>query len=203
MINCYFVRHGFARHNEAFNMIGESAYDCREYEDAELCDLGHIQTKEVGDKLSHIEFDYVYCSPLVRCIQTCVGIVKHNKYLSKIQLNDNLIELEHTLCNKRKNYDDLVFYLNKTYPEHKFNMTNVYDNYNYYSPVDMSERIKKINNFHKVIMNIKNIDSNKNINILVVTHCDWLGTYFMQHHNINISPSNCEITTVQIPIPNK
>jgi broad specificity phosphatase PhoE len=95
-MNVYFIRHGHALHNAGFDAIGEAAYTSAEYAHSTLTEKGHLQTQSVKVPL----LDAVYCSPLVRCIQSARNIFGQRKIL---QLYDGLLETQgHHPCNVRE-----------------------------------------------------------------------------------------------------
>ena len=97
-MDVYFIRHGHAMHNAGFDAIGEAAYSSLKYEYSKLTEKGHIQTLTVC--IPHM--DAVYCSPLVRCIQSARNIFGDKM----LYLYDGLIETqgEHP-CNVREPVD--------------------------------------------------------------------------------------------------
>lgn len=98
-MNVYFIRHGHALHNAAFDAVGEAAYTSVDYAYSTLTEKGHLQTQSVTVP----PLDAVYCSPLVRCIQSARNIFGGHKML---QLYDGLVETQgHHPCNVREPVD--------------------------------------------------------------------------------------------------
>jgi len=74
------VRHGQVPHNI------KTIYTAK---DESFTEEGIIQAKILGEELSKYLFDVAYCSPLIRCKETCNYIVKDKK---KIIYDERLIE---------------------------------------------------------------------------------------------------------------
>ena len=184
MLNCYFIRHGFAKHNEAYRKYGYSIYNDPKYEDAGLCQLGITQAKNTKSQLDNINFDYVFCSPLVRCIQTCCHLIDGKD----IVLDDNLTELQSHICNKRKHIDDLIQYVDLNHKNNVFDFSSLKKNFEY-----NTDHQGKLSEFHEKLLSLK---TNRPINILIVSHCDWMNKYFQYFHDKKIIASNCEIVQV-------
>lgn len=62
MLTIYLIRHGQTQWNLAHKMQGSLNSD--------LTDLGQAQAVKLGDKLSEIKFDHIYCSDAPRAKQT-------------------------------------------------------------------------------------------------------------------------------------
>lgn len=107
-----FVRHGQAEHNTAAERLGDSAYEDRAYQDAQLTQLGHKQANAAGETIKKIQgrrIVHMYSSPLTRCIQTSEGIVSAGVKASSFILHDMLLERLHKNhpCNYRKTPTEL------------------------------------------------------------------------------------------------
>jgi len=66
----YFCRHGRAKHNQAADEIGDSAYFDEAYFDAPLLEEGRSQALEAGVTLQGKDVQCIVTSPLTRCLQT-------------------------------------------------------------------------------------------------------------------------------------
>ena len=170
----FVMRHGFAYHNLAALKIGEKAYTNIKYKDAELTPFGVTQTINTGKKLSDVNFKRIYCSPSLRCIQTCMNILKENNYYNSIIiLDDRLLEKQgYHICNERKTKIELEKYLLQNYNS-KFDLSNVSLNYEFNK--ENTHKIKqRINNF---IYDLSDKFSNDD-DILIVTHYVWLYNFY-------------------------
>jgi len=198
----FFIRHGLAGHNVGFNLVGESAYFDPKYFDAELVPEGENQAQNAGLKLLNIKFDSIYCSPSRRCIQTLDNLLSTTKVIIDsafkapknefIRLDDRLMEPQgYHIPNKRHDkvqVEKFVTNFNK-----KFDLSNVALNYEF-----NKENTDQVNN--KIISFINDLKTkhNKDVNILVVTHHDWLKHFFSIFFGKVVSFDNCEIRMVEM-----
>jgi broad specificity phosphatase PhoE len=198
----FLIRHGLAGHNVGFNQVGESAYFDPKYFDAELVPEGETQAQNAGLKLLDIKFDSIYCSPSKRCIQTLDNLLSTSKVIIDsafkapknefIILDDRLMEPQGVhIPNKRHEkvqVEKFVTNFNK-----KFDLSNVALNYDF-----NKESTVQINN--KIISFINDLKTkhNKDVNILVVTHHDWLKHFFSIFFGKVVSFDNCEIRMVEM-----
>lgn len=187
----YFIRHGFAKHNELYVKIGEKAYFDKSVEDAELTEQGILQAKNASNYLKDIEFAEYYSSPLTRCIQTIDNIIINNDII--INLDDRLIEPQgFHICNKRKSKYILEQNI-KRFCSKNCDFTQIKNNYNF----DLELNIEINNRIINFINEIKSKYKNTNKNILVCSHYDWLNHFFKIYLNQNVSFKNCEIKVVE------
>jgi len=193
----YFIRHGLAKHNVAYDKVGDSAFNDSKNFDAELVHEGKIQAQKAGKKLLNVKFDSIYCSPSRRCIQTLDNLLSTSKIITDsiytshkkefIILDDRLMEPQgYHICNKRHEkveVDKFVTRFNK-----KFDLSNVALNYDF-----NSETSNMVNNRIKEFIKELKIKHNDEQNILVVTHHDWLQHFFLLFLGKSVSFNNCEI----------
>jgi broad specificity phosphatase PhoE len=157
-MDVYFIRHGHALHNARFEAIGEAAYASVEHAYSHLTEKGHIQTLTVC--VPHV--DAVYCSPLVRCIQSARNIFGDKM----LHLYDGLIETqgEHP-CNVRESTDVIQSkYGAVSTIQLKGNGLNVVE-----TPAMVKERAEQTLTSILHTAWIHNYNS-----IAIVTHHDWL-----------------------------
>ncbi len=106
----FFIRHGESTHN----LAGTEPYDSKIIE---LTDKGKAQAQETGKHLKiYGKFDMLYCSPILRCVQTTRIIAKNMNYTGEIQENGLLIEageLNHGLSGLSGDEQDLIMKKNK------------------------------------------------------------------------------------------
>jgi broad specificity phosphatase PhoE len=98
-----FVRHGEAKHNVAYHATDEKAFEDETNRDAPLTYIGIKQANETGKKLSSFNIQFIWSSPLTRCIQTAEEILEETSG-QIICLHDNLLERQggNHVCNERK-----------------------------------------------------------------------------------------------------
>ena len=111
----YFIRHGYALHNDLFWSIGTDAY--KKYHDTPLLDKGYLQANKCKEihvkpwdgKLKNI--DVVLVSPLSRTISTALTIFGDTRnWSTKFIALDCLMEYPQEgieMCNKRKKIEIL------------------------------------------------------------------------------------------------
>lgn len=186
-MNIYFIRHGYAYHNQLAEEIGDIAYFDKKTEDSPLLEKGIDQAKYASKELINIDFDYVFCSPSLRCIQTLENLISNKN----VQLFDILMEPqgEH-FCNKRKNIDELANFCSEL--SNNYNITNVNQKYNFEKET-YQNFIERTKEFYKYLVNLKNINSK---NILIVSHHDWIKVFFKYNLDIDYYPKNCEIRKI-------
>lgn len=182
MKTVYFIRHGYAEHNELFDKIGERAFF--EMEDPRLVELGKTQANNVKHEFKDIEFDVIYCSPSTRCIETA-NILFENK---DIILHDLLLEPQgHHLCNKRSSHDvlkhDCVI--------NNYNFDHIDKDYSFIIETD-DDIIDRVNKFYDIIVN------NTHENIMVVAHYTIIHYFFKHKMDLYYKPNNCEIKKIII-----
>lgn len=150
-----FIRHGHALHNQGFEEEGESAYYSEKYAYSPLTEKGHVQTLSVRVPL----IDYVFVSPLIRCIETARNIFGQTRIL---YLHDGLIETQGHTPNRRESREEL-----SKYP----NVSLKYVNEFLLEGVESDELIRE-----RAIRTIDHILSECSgfKRIAIVTHHDWL-----------------------------
>lgn len=163
----YFIRHGHAQHNEAFDKTQDrKVYESYDYMYSELTEKGISQIKEI-----HLEekIQKVYCSPLKRCYQTARIIFGNSEML---YYYDGLMETQGPYpCNYRENYDSFHRKLDR------HQLENISDKY-YPSKVhETDEELKK--RAFKTLEKIKKDAFEKKLKtICIITHNDWLEAIF-------------------------
>ena len=190
-MNVYFIRHGYALHNQLAEIMGDAAYFDIQTIDSPLLEKGINQAKLAGNEINNINFDYICCSPAWRCIETLENLFENTELNKYTYLFDDLMEPqgEH-ICNKRKNFQELFDYCLKQ--KNIYNLTNINKYYNFDKEIHQNF-IERTNNFYKYLQILK---LNKNKNILVVGHYDWINSFFKYNFNIDYYPKNCEIKKI-------
>ena len=75
------------RHAETFGNTGAD-----DSPDPILTDRGREQARLLADRLAAVAFDAVYCSPLLRAVETAQAIVSRQKHVSAVHLLPELME---------------------------------------------------------------------------------------------------------------
>jgi broad specificity phosphatase PhoE len=150
------LRHAEGEHNitKNYNLINPL-----------LTSEGIKQSRGIGRKLKEMNITQIYCSPLIRCIQTLDNLYL-DKEINNIILDDTIIEfdLDNHLCNKRQDYNDLKKFLNY-YNKYNFDIKNVKKDY-IYGAKNIKERENELNNFFKML----NKKYTNNDTILIIGH---------------------------------
>ena len=146
----YITRHGETQWNKEGRMQG--------WNNSDLTEKGKDCARKLGQRLNHIDFDCIYCSPLGRAIETANHIKGHKDI--KIIINEDLKEMgfgswegmEHTKIEE----------LNKEQQYHFWNKPHLYEPIDGESYQELIERVKKALN------DIINNDCGENI--LIIAH---------------------------------
>lgn len=149
-LKIYITRHGETQWNNEGRMQG--------WNNSDLTEKGREDARKLGERLKHVDFDCIYCSPLGRAIETA-NQIKGNKDI-KIEMNDDLKEMgfgawegmEHTKIKER-------------YEEQQFNFWNKPQLYESIEGESYQELIDRVGN---VLNNIINNACGENI--LIVAH---------------------------------
>ena len=169
----YFIRHGYALHNDLFWSIGTDAY--KKYQDTPLLHKGYLQANDCKKK--HVKtwngklknIDIVLVSPLSRTINTALSIFGDTRhYCTKFIALDCLMEYPQggdEVCNKRKKIE----ILKDNYPTIDFSeLSGDHWGDNKESIEGLEERIDTMVNY------IQKLDAKR---IAVVSHSSFLGQY--------------------------
>lgn len=141
-MNLYVIRHGQTDWNVNGILQGSS--------DIPLNNVGISQANQLADLFKNIQFDYVFCSPLSRAIQT-----------AKIAINNQDIPFILTDSLKERCYGQLE----GTHPDNIYKFWNYFDNINEYSVEPIQDFLKRIFDF------LKHLKENYAVeNVLISTH---------------------------------
>jgi len=184
----YLVRHGLAEHNVGAKLFGDSAYEMPKYTDSKLTDIGVFQAKTASEKLKDVVFTDIYCSSLIRCIQTCDNLIKTDLV---VNVSDLLMEPQgYHICNKRSEKYQLESKLINF--SNKYDLSRVSENYLFYK--ESEEDLNNVtSSFHNILKKY-----NQNDTILIVSHHDWLRRFLKNIFNIEYSFQNCEVKIVEL-----
>lgn len=181
----YFIRHGHAEHNAAFDKHQDKeVYRSMEYKYSKLTEKGVKQMKDV--KVPKV--DRVYSSPVLRCIETTRIIVGDEPI---VYLHDGLMEIQGPFpCNWRPDYDSL----SRSFGRYVLkDIALKYEPYTTYYIPNISEsweelRSRALSTLKTILEECKNMNS-----IMIVTHNDWLESVFKRPF------SNGEVYCVDYP----
>ena len=185
MKNLYWIRHGYAEHNDVFKQIGEKAYFS--IRDSNLLFKGIQEATELSKNIPN-NIELVLISPLSRTLETA-----HLIFNTQIQEKDqkiNFIVLDELLeypqglhiCNKRQTKT----YLNAKYPKFDINIpeeitwNNTFETYE-----ELDKRIAKLYEF------VRNCSE---IYIAIVTH----NSYIRRALSITDEIEHCQIITEEL-----
>lgn len=152
MTTVYIIRHGETNSNLRHTCLGRK--------DAPLNENGIIQSKKLAERLSDIDFDVVYTSPLERAVNTISYVIKKD---IPLVLNYSFIERDYGI------WDDMTFdEIKKAYP-HEYDEWQQHWTEFVIPGGESSEQVQsRVNEIMDRILNI-----HKNETVAVVTH---LGT---------------------------
>jgi broad specificity phosphatase PhoE len=191
------MRHGYAYHNLGVKLFGDVAFNMKEYKDAKLTSEGVEHSIEMGKSFKNVNFTKLYCSPLLRCIETMIHFINQNSnyYVRNkmIILDDRLMEPQGKyLCNIRKDklhLEKLIINIDKT-----FNLSNVAINYNSQYKESEQDIYNKITLFMEELREFNNDDDV----ILVVSHYGWLNRFFQMNTGKGYEFINSEVKIIEI-----
>lgn len=146
----YITRHGETQWNKEGRMQG--------WKDSNLTEKGIDNAKKLGDSLKHIDFDYIYCSPLGRAIDTA-KYIRGNKD-TEIVINESLKEMGFGKWEGMKREE-----VKELYAKQQFNFWN---KPHLYKPIDGESFDELIYRVDKALNDI--IDNAKGKSILIVSH---------------------------------
>lgn len=184
-MNVYFIRHGHADHNAAFDKTQDrKVYRSMEYKDSHLTPKGIEQIKSI----TLPKFDRIYSSPIIRCIETSRLLVGEKPIL---YLHDGLMEIQGPYpCNWRSDLDTFMRSFKR------FNLVDVKQNYSPYTDYYLTNIAETYEELEKRANDTLNhiLNECKNMsNIVIVTHNDWLESLFKRKFN------NGEVYCVNYP----
>jgi broad specificity phosphatase PhoE len=161
----YFIRHGHADHNAAFDeQQTTDVYSSHAYRHSALTTkgIGQIEAVKLPQKPQR-----VYCSPLKRCIQTARIIFGNDELL---YLHDGLLETQGPFpCNWREFYE--------TFAQSK-DAVNIYHLDDTYVPSQVQEEMEDVKRRAELCLETIKKETVHLDSIAIVTHNDWLESIF-------------------------
>lgn len=146
----YITRHGETEWNKELRMQG--------WKDSNLTEKGIDNAKKLGVSLKDIDFDYIYCSPLGRAVDTA-NYIRGNKDTEIIKI-ESLKEMGFGIWEGMENEK-----VKELYPLQQFNFWN---KPYLYQPVEGEGFDQLINRVKKVLNDITSNATGENI--LIVSH---------------------------------
>lgn len=149
-MNIFVTRHGQTVWNLDKKMQG-----CH---DSALTEKGIENAKKLGERLEHIDFDIIYCSPLKRAVDTANYIREYKD--TELVLNEDFKEMNYG------EWEGMTFdEINEKYPVEYDNFINKPD---FFDPIGGESYDSVISRVKSGLYNI--INNNEGKNILIVTH---------------------------------
>lgn len=193
------VRVTFLRHAQATHNV-DAAYHSPSNRDAQLTAEGVRQAwgvREAGRLGRSGDFDMIYCSPLRRCYQTLLGVLAGVE-LRPVFLEDRLMEPQgEAICNRRAEWDDLQRSAPSAWCLTGIGLTNPFDVLTEGGSVGDEGHIgfeHRVRAFTEDVL--RRIPTGSHV--LVVTHHDWIRTWFrlFGQGRGSVSLGNCEWVSV-------
>lgn len=180
----WFIRHGEATHNTDAIARGDTAYFDPIHKDAELTENGKTQVRAAARNLPNDRpFAAVYCSPLRRCRQTLLGAAPG---CGPVTLDDRLMEPQGAHpCNRRIEREALANAVSAEWSLGGVAEKNPYDA-PYESRTAFAARVRDV----AAAIAARHATDDR---VLVVTHHDWVQTWFREHLGISVSLRNAEV----------
>jgi broad specificity phosphatase PhoE len=162
----YITRHGETQWNKEVRMQG--------WQDSNLTQKGIDNAKKLGESLKDIRFDYIYCSPLGRAVDTA-NYIRGNKDTEIIKI-ESLREMGFGAWEGMENEK-----IKELYPLQQFNFwkkPHLYESVDGESFDELNERVKRV--FYDIINNTSGE------NILIVTHTVVIKAIFAMIKNYSL-----------------
>jgi bisphosphoglycerate-dependent phosphoglycerate mutase len=218
-IEIYLIRHGKSINNHIgklakFGNIIErfkhkNYYKNEKYKDCKLTDKGIIESLQLGNDLNiySINFDYVFCSPLNRCIETSYYSLKNMVNKPKeIIINSNLRELIESIGDYPDNIKSKYEFVKNNYSCLNYNFDEILEIYKDGNIVNKINKFKKDDNllqqkeyliikenaykfwcylleklYNNFYNNEKYINTDKKkINIGIYSHCGFISIFVIE-----------------------
>lgn len=182
MKNIYFIRHAQARHNVAYSLYGEEAYESDNFIDADLTDKGIAQANKCSISFNVIPIQVVFTSPLTRTLHTTSIIFKHH-IIPIIAREDIRERFDRHPVNNRKNISTLSL----SYPFIDFSHIKDDKDNLYKTKDDLTARAKSF---------IEYLLTRPETSIAVVSHETFLREVLTQLNSFRCNLDNCEFINV-------
>jgi bisphosphoglycerate-dependent phosphoglycerate mutase len=169
-LELYLIRHGQSVNNHISKLSKYGSlidrfkhrnyYKNEKYKDCDLTEKGIIDSVQLGIDLNinNINFDYIFCSPLNRCIQTSYYSQKNKVFKPKeIIINSYLRELISSIGDCPNNIIEKEEYINNNYSHLKYNFDEILEMYKDGNIINEITNFKKEDNLlqHRECITIK------------------------------------------------
>lgn len=182
------MRHGEATHNVAARIEGDHAYHDPMHADAALTSTGISQAAR--HMFQSADYDAIYCSPLRRCYQTLCAAMPGVK---DVFLDDRLMEPQGSaICNKRNEIvmAPAVWNRDRISPMNPWFLAD--EGVSIPSPAFE----KRVTNFYNWMCRVHKVGDR----ILIVSHHDWIFTWFQVHQGSGVSLRNAEVISTVVKV---
>jgi broad specificity phosphatase PhoE len=186
-LTIYFLRHGEATHNVAATQKGDAAYNDPAHMDAQLTDTGFEQSHNVA--LESHQLSAIYCSPLRRCRETLMTAIDGVRYRPVI-VDDRIMEPQGYICNRRLERDSIV----REIGDMPWSVQGVSDENPYSGSETYEHFCRRIIAFTDHVVTL----SKEGSSILIVSHHEWIRTWFTLYKQKQVSPANAQVLVATI-----
>jgi broad specificity phosphatase PhoE len=183
--NVFYIRHGQtnynkdAHHLEHVNIKELSKEEILEklpikwdnkYLDGALNEVGREQSENLGKNLNDFEISYVFCSPLRRCIETCLISLKNHKNLEKLKIiiHPLVTEFIHTIHDGSMNLKEKIDYFSQNYKGYNIDWS-------------LLENKDETYNYEFIDFNYKDCEENKNNSNQIISFSDIVKYSFLNY----------------------
>lgn len=180
-----FVRHAQATHNADADRRGPVAYEDPIHTDAALTDTGYEQAYNT---VVRGPFAAIYCSPLRRCRQTLLTIDPPFGN-EPVQLDDRLMEPTGHICNRRSERLDVLA-----------DIPVAWDAWGVAAVNPWRPEEESVADFHGRIraFTVDMLRRHAGERILVVSHFQWISSWFHLFKGQVVMPINCQVLTTTL-----
>jgi broad specificity phosphatase PhoE len=192
MVNITFLRHAEARHNADAAVRGDAAYFDPANADADLTDVGWLQTLDARSGSS--DYDAIYCSPLRRCRGTLLGVIP-GVGTRPVILDDRLMEPQgQAICNRRSERRAILGETPSAW------ICNIAE----HNPYDCSSEEYDIDEVfmpkfcNRVRAFTEELRRSNHEHVLIVSHHDWIRVWFWLYKRERVSVANCRWATATL-----
>lgn len=183
------MRHGEATHNVAARIEGDHAYHDPMHADAALTPTGVSQAAR--HVLQPADFDAIYCSPLRRCYQTLCAAMPGVSETKSVFLDDRLMEPQGSaICNKRTEMIAAPAGWNRD----RISPMNPWFLANEGTSIPSPTFENRVAEFYKWLRE----NHTAGDRILVVSHHDWIHSWFKIHQGSGVSLRNAEVISTVV-----
>jgi broad specificity phosphatase PhoE len=182
------MRHGEATHNVSARIEGYHAYHDPMHADAALTTTGLSQAAR--HVLQPADYDAIYCSPLRRCYQTLCAAMPE---ATCVFLDDRLMEPQgSSICNKRNEMIAAPAGWNRD----RISPMNPWFLADEGVSIPSPTFAKRVTEFYGWLR----LHHKAGDRILIVSHHDWIYTWFQVHQGSGVSLQNAEMISTVVKV---